>query len=38
MRNTKIDNAENLDVLMLVYIQREYSDSCSKTSGSLWQY
>ena len=31
-------NAEDLDVVKLMYNLKEYCDDCSKTSGSLWQY
>ena len=33
-----IDNAEDLDVVMLVYNLIEYSKNYSKTLGSLWNY
>ena len=36
--NTKIDNAEYIDIVMPVYNLIEYSDNYSKTSGSLQQY
>ena len=36
--NTQIDNAKYTDVIMPMYNLIEYSDHCSKTSGSLWQY
>ena len=35
---TQIDNAEYIDIVMLMYNLIEYSDNYSKTSGSLWQY
>ena len=38
INNTQIDNAEYIDIVMLMYNLIEYSDSYSKTSGSLWQY
>ena len=38
INNTDLDNAKDLDILMPVYNLIEYSDNCSKTSGSLWQY
>ena len=38
INNTQIDNAKGLDVVMLMYNLIEYSDNCSKTSESLWQY
>ena len=38
INNTLIDNAEYIDIVMLMYNLIEYSDNYSKTSGSLWQY
>ena len=38
INNTQIDNAECIDIVILVYNLIEYSDNYSKTSGSLWQY
>ena len=35
--NTEIDTAEDIDIVMSMYILIEYSDNYSKTSGSLWQ-
>ena len=35
---TQIDNAKDIDVVMPMYNLIEYSDNCSKTSGSLWKY
>ena len=34
----KIDNAENLDVVMPMYNLLEYSKNYRKTTGSLWNY
>ena len=34
----KIDNAEDLDVVMPMYNLIEYSKSYRKTTGSLWNY
>ena len=34
----KIDNAEDLDVVMPMYILLEYSKNYRKTTGSLWKY
>ena len=34
--NTFIDNAEDLEIVMLMYNLLEYSDNYSMTSGSLW--
>ena len=36
--NTKIDNAEYIDIVMPMYNLVEYSNNYSKKSGSLWQY
>ena len=38
INNTQIDNAEYIDIVMLMYNLIDYSDNYSKTSGSLWQY
>ena len=38
INNTDIDNAQDIDIVMPMYNLTEYSDSYSKTSGSLWQY
>ena len=38
MNNTQIDNAQYIDIVMRMYNVIEYSDNCSNTSGSLWQY
>ena len=38
INNTHIDGAQNIDVVMSMYISIEYSNAYSKTSGSLWQY
>ena len=38
INNTDIDNAKYIDIVMPMYNLIEYSDSYSKTSGSLWQY
>ena len=34
----KIDNAEDLDVVMHMYNLLEYSKNYKKTAGSLWNY
>ena len=34
----KIDNAEDLDVVMSMYNLLEYSKNYRKTTGSLWDY
>ena len=36
--NTQIDNAKYIDIVIPMYNVIEYSDNCSKTSRSLWQY
>ena len=38
INNTRIDNAEYIDIVMPMYNLIEYSDNYSKTTGSLWQY
>ena len=38
INGVKTDNAEDLDVVMPMYNLLEYSKSCKKTTGSLWNY
>ena len=38
INNTQIDNAKDIDIVMLMYNLMECSDNFAKTSGSLWQY
>ena len=38
INDTQIDDAKDIDILMLMYNLIEYSDNYLKTSGSLWQY
>ena len=38
INGVKIDNAEDLDVVMPVYHLLEYSKNCKKATGSLWNY
>ena len=38
INGTKIDNAEDLDVVMPMYNLLEYSKNYEKTTGSLWKY
>ena len=38
INDTQIDDAKDIDILMLMYNLTEYSDNYLKTSGSLWQY
>ena len=38
INGVKVDNAEDLDVVMLMYNLLEYSKNCRKTTGSLWNY
>ena len=38
INDIKIDNAEDLNVAMLMYNLLEYSKNCKKATGSLWNY
>ena len=38
MNNTEVDNAQGIDIVMLIYNLIEYSENYSKTSGRLWQH
>ena len=38
INNIPTDNAQYLDIIMLMYNFLEYNDNYSKISGSLWQY
>ena len=38
INDTEIYNAQDIDILMVMYNLVEYSDNYLKTSGSLWQY
>ena len=38
INGVKIDNAEDLDVVMSMYNLLEYSKNYKKTTGSLWNY
>ena len=38
INGVKIDNAEDLDVVMPIYNWLEYSKNYKKTTGSLWNY
>ena len=38
INNTQIDNAKDIDIVMLMYKLIEYSDNYAKTTGCLWQY
>ena len=38
INNTDIDNAQDIDIVMLMYNLIEYSNNYSKRSGSLWQH
>ena len=38
INNTFINNAEDLNVVMVMYNLSVYSDNYSMTSGSLWNY
>ena len=38
INNTQVNNAKDLDVLLLMYNLIEYSDNYGKTSRSKWEY
>ena len=38
INNTQVDKAKDIDIVIPMYSLIEYSDTYSKTSGSLWQY
>ena len=38
IKNTQVDNAKDIDIVMSMYNLIEYSDNYAKTTGSLWQY
>ena len=38
INNIEIDNATDINIVMPMHNLIEYSDNCSKTSESLWQY
>ena len=38
IKGVKIDNAEDLDVVMTMYNLLEYSKNYTKTTGILWNY
>ena len=38
INNTQIDNAKDIDIVMLMYNLIEYSDNYARTTGSLGQY
>ena len=38
INRVKIENAEDLDVVMPIYNLLEYSKNYRKTTGSLWNY
>ena len=38
INNREIDNAKDIDIVILMYNLIEYSDNYSKSSESLWQY
>ena len=38
IKNTQIDNAKDIDIVMPMYNLMEYSDNYVKTTGNLWQY
>ena len=38
INSTQVENAKDIDTVMLIYNFMEYSDNYSKTSVSIWQY
>ena len=38
INDTEINNAQDIDIVMLMYNLMQYNNNYSKTSGSLWQY
>ena len=38
IKNTQVDHAQDIDLVMPMYNLIEYSDIYQKTLGSLWQY
>ena len=38
INDEQVDGAINVDIIMRMYNLIEYSDNCSDTSGSLWQF
>ena len=38
INNTRVENAEDVDVIMPKYNLKQYRDNYSKTSGSLYQF
>ena len=38
INNTQVGNVKDIDLIMSMYNLIQYSDNCSKTSGSLWKY
>ena len=38
INNVEIDNAKDIDIIMLMYTLIEYRDNYWKQSGSLWKY
>ena len=38
INNTQVDNAKDIDIVMLMNNLIEYSNNYAKTTGSLWQY
>ena len=38
INGVKVDNAEDLDVVIPMYNLIEYSKNCKKTTGSLWNH
>ena len=38
INNSQVDDAQDIDIVMPMYNLRQYGNTYSKTSGSLWQY
>ena len=38
INSTLIDNADNLDIVILMYNLLEYNQNCPMISGNLWNY
>ena len=38
INNAQVDDAHDVDIIMSMYKLIEYSDTCLKISGNIWQY
>ena len=38
INNTQTNDARDIDIVMPMQSSVEYSNACSQTSGSLWEY